>query len=153
MTTPTSPVLLAGESGRLDEDGVPTSYYSTVQFVCQPTVIDDPQGKAVILQTQLGDLQPEGEHATVAVDQEPYGRMLSGIRGVRMAVLRVEARFKYDDHNPIDHRERVIGNLEQRRRGLDVGAARQQRRRLDAVGDWQNSRARPETSRLRFSDS
>lgn len=133
------PSYWRAKAGGPDEDGVPTSYYSTVQFVCQPRVIDDPQGKVEILQTQFGDLQPEGEHATVAVDQEPYGRMLSGIRGVRMAVLRVEAKFKYDDHNPIDHRERVIGNLEQRRRGFDGGAARQQRRRLDAIGDWQNS--------------
>jgi hypothetical protein len=33
--------------------------------------------------------------------------------------------------------ERVIGYLEERGRGLDAGAARQQRRRLAAIGDWQ----------------
>ena len=35
--------------------------------------------------------------------------MLPGIRGVRLSVLRVEAKFKYDDHNPVDwqtHRKR-----------------------------------------------
>jgi transcriptional regulator len=58
-------------------------------------------------------------------------------------VLRVEAKFKYDDHNPIEHRERVIGNLEHRDHGLDPGAATQQRRRLAAVGDWQSHRDRP----------
>ena len=47
--------------------------------------------------------------------QAPYGRMLSGIRGVRLPVLRVDAKFKYDDANPVDHRERVIDHLEQRR--------------------------------------
>ena len=137
------PSYWRAKAGGPEEDGVPTSYYATVQFVGQPTVIDDPQGKVEILQAQLGDLQPEGDHATVAVDQEPYGRMLSGIRGVRMAVVRVDAKFKYDDHNPIDHRERVIDNLEKRSRGVDVGAARQQRRRRAAIGDWQNLRARP----------
>jgi transcriptional regulator len=68
--------------------------------------------------------------------------MLRGIRGVRLAVLRVEAKFKYDDHNPVDHRERVIDNLEQRGRGLDSGAAVQQRRRLAAIGDWNTFRNR-----------
>ena len=135
------PSYWRAKAGGPDEDGVPTSYYATVQFVCRPSVIDDPQGKVDILRAQFDDIQPEGDHATVAVDQEPYGRMLSGIRGVRMTVLRVEAKFKYDDHNPVDHRERVIGNLEQRRQGFDVGAARQQRRRLTAIGEWRNSRS------------
>ena len=61
--------------------------------------------------------------------------MLPGIRGVRLAVLRVEAKFKYDDHNPVEHRERVIGNLGTRARARRRAAA-QQRRRLDAIGDW-----------------
>ncbi len=43
--------------------------------------------------------------------------MLAGIRGVRLEVLRVEAKFKYDNANPIEHRERVIGHLEERSRG------------------------------------
>ena len=68
--------------------------------------------------------------------------MLRGIRGVRLAVLRVEAKFKYDDHNPVEHRERVIDNLEQRDRGLDTGAAAQQRRRLATIGDWNTFRNR-----------
>ena len=66
----------------------------------------------------------------------PYGRMLSGIRGIRLAVLRVDAKFKYDDHNPVEHRERVINNLQERGHGLDAGAAAQQQRRLAAIGDW-----------------
>jgi len=121
---------------------VPTSYYSAVQFVCRPAVVDEPQSKAEILAVQLADFQPEGRHASVAVDAEPYGRMLSGIRGVRLTVARVEAKFKYDDHNPVEHRERVIGHLEQRGHGLDAGAASQQRRRLAAIGDWQAHRDR-----------
>jgi hypothetical protein len=68
--------------------------------------------------------------------ESPYGRMLAGIRRVRLTVLRVDAKLKYDDHNPVDHRQRVIGNLEQRGHGLDAGAAGQQRRRLAVMGDW-----------------
>jgi transcriptional regulator len=66
--------------------------------------------------------------------------MLPGIRGLRLAVLHVSAKFKYDDAKPVEHRQRVIGHLEQRHHGLDAGAAAQQRRRLAAIGDWQTSR-------------
>ena len=137
------PSYWRAKAGGPDEDGVPTSYYTAVQFVSRPTIVDDPEGKVEILQTQLGDLQPEGEHADVGVGIEPYGRMLSGIRGVRLEVLQVDAKFKYDDSNPVDHRERVIGYLGQRGQGLDGGAAKQQRRRLAAIGDWQSHRTRP----------
>lgn len=136
------PSYWRAKAGGPDEDGVPTSYYSAVQFVCRPTIVDDPQGKVDILRAQLGDLQPEGGHAKVAVDHDPYGRMLPGIRGLRLAIIRVEAKFKYDDHNPVEHRERVIARLEQRGVGLDTAAASQQRRRLAAVGDWKTHRSR-----------
>jgi transcriptional regulator len=137
------PSYWRAKAGGPDEDGVPTSYYSAVQFVCRPTVVDDAEGKAEILAEQLADLQPEGRHPTVAVAAAPYGRMLSGIRGVRLAVLRVEAKFKYDDANPVEHRERTIDRLEQRGQGLDARAAAQQRRRLDAIGDRRRHPQRP----------
>lgn len=122
--------------GAAQEHGVPTSYYTSVQFVCRPTVVDDPQAKAELLTAQLADFQPEGHHADVAVDESPYGRELPGIRGVRLRVLRVEAKFKYDDNKPVEHRESINDHLEQRGHGLDAGAAAQQRRRLAAIGDW-----------------
>jgi transcriptional regulator len=129
------PSYWRAKAGGPDEDGVPTSYYTAVQFVCRPTVVDDPQGKVDILTAQFADIQPEGDHATVAVGTAPYGRMLSGIRGIRLEVLRVDAKFKYDDHNPIEHRQRVINHLQERSHGLDTGAAAQQQR-LTAIGDW-----------------
>jgi transcriptional regulator len=136
------PTYWRAKAGGPDEDGVPTSYYSAVQFVARPTMVDDPQDKADILTAQLADMQPEGVHADVRVDTPPYGRMLPGIRGIRLSVLRVDAKFKYDDHNPVEHRERVIDRLHERGHGLDAGAAAQQRRRLDAMGDWQTHRKR-----------
>ncbi len=137
------PTYWRAEAGGPDEDGVPTSYYATVQFICRPTVVDDPEGKVEILTTQQGDFQPEGGYAAVAVGEAPYGRMLSGIRGLRLAVLRVDAKFKYDDHNPVEHRQRVTGNLEARHRRVDSRAAAQQRRRLAAIGDWNTFRDTP----------
>jgi transcriptional regulator len=134
------PTQWRAKAGGPDEDGVPTSYYTALQFVCRPTVVDDPQGKVDILAAQLGDMQPEAGYATLAVDDGPYARMLPGIRGLRLAVVRTEAKFTYDDHNPVEHRQRVIANLEDRNHGLDTGAAAQQRRRLEAIGDWKTFR-------------
>jgi transcriptional regulator len=130
------PSYWRAKAGGPDEDGVPTSYYASVQFVCRPLIVDDAPGKVAILDAQLDAFQPEGGHAVVDVDAPPYGRMLPGIRGIRLEVLRVDAKFKYDDANPVEHRERVIGDLERRGRPLDGAAAAQQRRRLDAIGDW-----------------
>ncbi|MDA8282990.1 MAG: FMN-binding negative transcriptional regulator [Actinomycetota bacterium] len=130
------PSYWRAKAGGPDEDGVPTSYYSAVQFTCRPRIVDDPAGKVEILAAQLAEFQPEGGHAPLAVDTPPYGRMLTAIRGAHLEVLSVGAKFKYDDANPVDHRERVITNLQQRDRGLDAAAAAQQRRRLATIGDW-----------------
>src|SRR4051794_35504712 len=134
------PSYWRAKAGGPDEDGVPTSYYSAVQFVCRPTVVDDADGKAQILLAQFADLQPEGGHAAGAADDDPYGRMLPGIRGLRMDILGVEAKFKYDDHNPVEHRERVIGYLHERGTGLDTATAGHQRLRLNTIGDWKTHR-------------
>lgn len=131
------PSYWRAEEGERPEVGVPTSYYSAVQFLCRPAVVDDPEEKAAILRAQLADFQPEGGHAALSVDSAPYGRMLSGIRGLRLEVLRVDAKFKYDDHKPVEHRQSVSDHLEERNRGLDHNAARQQRRRIGEVGQWQ----------------
>lgn len=118
------------------DEGVPTSYYAAVQFECRPTIVDDPDAKSELLVAQLGDFQPEGQHAPVGPAEVPYGRMLSGIRGLRLEIVGVEAKFKYDDHKPLEQRARVNEALEGRGRGLDAATAAQQRRRASALGEW-----------------
>jgi transcriptional regulator len=117
-------------------DGVPTSYYTAVQFTCRAHIVDDPEAKAELLRRQLAHFQPDGDHAPVTVDQPPYGRMLPGIRGLRLEVTDVRAKFKYDDHKPVEHRTAVADHLTARDRALDVPAAQQQRRRVDRIGTW-----------------
>ncbi|MFF7237087.1 FMN-binding negative transcriptional regulator [Streptomyces collinus] len=117
-------------------DGVPTSYYAAVQFTCRADVVDEPEAKAELLRRQLAHFQPDGDHAAVAVDRPPYGRMLSGIRGLRLEVTGVRAKFKYDDHKPVEHRTAVTERIVARGEGLDVPTAHQQRRRLDRMGPW-----------------
>ncbi|ACV05359.1 FMN-binding negative transcriptional regulator [Kytococcus sedentarius] len=116
-------------------EGVPTSYYASVQFRCGVQVVDDPAGIAEVLTWQFADLQPDGGHAEVSPTDGPYARMLPAIRALRLPVREVVASFKYDDEKPTEHRERVAAHLEERGRGSDAGAAAQQRRRLREVGE------------------
>ncbi len=111
-------------------DGVPTSYYAAVQLRCHAEIVDNPVDKAELLRRQLRDLQPEGEHAPVAVGEAPYGRLLPGIRGLRLHILDVVAKFKFDDHKSAEHRLAVAERLQQRGQGHDDGARAQQLRRL-----------------------
>lgn len=94
------PTTWRAKAGDPDEDGVPTSYYAAVQLTCEAEIIDEPEAKAELLRRQLAHFQPAGDHAQVAVDRPPYGRMLAGIRGLRLHVQTVTAEFKYDDYNP-----------------------------------------------------
>jgi transcriptional regulator len=130
------PSTWRAKAGGPDEDGVPTSYYATVQFTCDATIIRDPEEKAELLRTQLRHLQPDGDHAAVSVDAPPYGRMLPGILGLRLHVVEVVAKFKYDDHNPVEHRRSVTARLGERGQLHDPGAAAQQARRLEERGVW-----------------
>ena len=62
-----------------DEDprfGIPTTYYAAVQLIGPATVIDG-DGVAAVLRTQLGVLQPDGDH----VDPSEHGSKLRTIRG------------------------------------------------------------------------
>jgi transcriptional regulator len=62
--------------------------------------------------------------------------MLPGIRGLTLEVTEVRAKFKYDDHKPVEHRATVADRLTDRKQALDEPTARQQRRRLDRIGPW-----------------
>ena len=133
------PTTWRARAGGPDENGVPTSYYAAVQFLCTAQLIDDPDQKAELLRRQLAYFQPAGDHAQVGATIAPYGRMLPGIRGLRLTIESVRAKFKYDDHNPEEHRARTAERLEGRHRGRDVAAATQQRRRLNRIRTWKSS--------------
>jgi transcriptional regulator len=111
-------------------DGVPTSYYASVQLTCLAQVVDDEEGKAEILRRQLAHHQPGGGYGVVATDEGPYRKMLSAIRGLRLEVVEVRAKFKYDDHRPAEFRRNVAARLGERDRPADAGARAQQLRRL-----------------------
>ncbi|MDT4891266.1 MAG: transcriptional regulator [Pseudonocardiales bacterium] len=105
-----------------DEDprlGVPTTYYAAVQLVCTAEVVDDAAGKAEILRVQLGVTEPGGG----AADPAEHGRRLDGIRGLRLAVRDVRAKFKYGGNVDDEHRAAVV-DLLRKRGGPGDSAAR-----------------------------
>ncbi|HEV8228488.1 MAG TPA: FMN-binding negative transcriptional regulator [Candidatus Limnocylindria bacterium] len=114
-----------------DEYGVPTSYYAAVQLACDAEVLDDPAAIAAILEKQLGHFQPEGMHAPVEPGDNPYGKRLASIRGIRLRVTDVRAKFKFGANRTEQHRRIVAANLGERGQPLDLEARDQVLRRLD----------------------
>ncbi|MGW4379515.1 FMN-binding negative transcriptional regulator [Kitasatospora sp. NPDC004531] len=92
----------------------PTSYYASVQFACTAEVVDDPAGKAEILNRQLAHFQPENAEDRVTVGAAPYGGVLTGLRGLRLTVRRVRAKFKYDDKKPVEMQGDIAERLAER---------------------------------------
>jgi transcriptional regulator len=114
-----------------DEYGVPTSYYAAVQLACDAEIVDDPAGIAAILERQLAHFQPEGKHAPVEPGENPYGKLLGSIRGIRLSVTDVRAKFKFGANRTVEHRRVVGAKLAERGRPLDLEARANLMRRTD----------------------
>ncbi len=114
-----------------DEYGVPTSYYAAVQLSCDAEVLDDPADVAAILERQLAHFQPEGKHAPVEPGDNRYGNLLGSIRGIRLAVTDVRAKFKFGANRTVEHRKAVAAKLAERGRPLDVEARENVMRRIE----------------------
>jgi transcriptional regulator len=110
-----------------DEDpalGVPTTYYAAVQLIATATVIDDEEGKLAILRAQLGATEPGS-----GLDPALNRRRLPGIRGLRLAVREVRAKFKYGGNADDAHRAVVAASLAERRAPGDAAALAHMNRR------------------------
>ncbi|WP_329561713.1 FMN-binding negative transcriptional regulator [Kitasatospora sp. NBC_01266] len=108
---------------------VPTSHYASVQFDCLAQAVDSAAGKAEILNRQLAHFQPQTPEARVVPGSEPFGPHLSGIRGLRLTVRQVRAKFKYDDKLPVDQQAALAERLADRAGPGDAGARAQLLRR------------------------
>ncbi|MGA5128048.1 FMN-binding negative transcriptional regulator [Streptomyces pseudogriseolus] len=110
------------EPGTPPAHGVPTSLYAAVQLRCRAHVVDDPAEKAALLNRQVGHFQPEGGSASAAVGEAPYGRLLPGIRGLRLEVTEVRAKFKYAGKRSQEVRDRMAEGLAGRGQARDAEA-------------------------------
>jgi transcriptional regulator len=111
--------------------GIPTTYYAAAQLTCEATVIDDNEGKLAILRRQLGAVEPDLPHA----DPSVHVRSLPGIRGLRLEVREVKAKFKYGGNVDLAHRSAVAQRLAERGKPGDEAARRQLLRRNAAMDD------------------
>jgi transcriptional regulator len=105
--------------------GIPTTYYAAVQVAGPVTVVDEPDGIAGILRTQLSDLQPSVD----VMDPAEHEARLRAIRGLRVEIETVQAKFKYGGNVDVEHRLAVADRLEGRGGPGDLAAARHTRRR------------------------
>jgi transcriptional regulator len=105
--------------------GVPTSYYAAVLLECDVRLIDDPAGKAEVLNRQLDHFEPGLRLPVEATD-----RLLPGIRGIELTITDVTAKFKYGGNKTEEHRERIAERLVQRDAPFDRAAARHVGERL-----------------------
>lgn len=119
----------AGEEGPV-EWGVPTSYYAAVQLTCESRIVDDPAELAQLLTDLLDHFQPEGRHAPVIPGDNPYARQFGAIRGLRLTIREVLAKFKFGGNRPASHRLAVAAELATRNGPRDAEARAQLLRRL-----------------------
>ncbi|GAA1947599.1 FMN-binding negative transcriptional regulator [Streptomyces durmitorensis] len=116
-------------AGTPAEHGVPTSLYAAVQLRCTARVVDSPREKAELLNRQVAHFQPEGGTAPAEVGEDPFGRLLSGIRVLCLEVTGVQAKFKYAGDKPQDVQDRIASGLAERGGPRDAAAQAQQLRR------------------------
>jgi transcriptional regulator len=105
--------------------GIPTTYYAAVQLVGRAEIVDDAADKAEILRAQLSVTEP----GSGAIDPAAHGRRLAGIRGIRVRVTDVAAKFKYGGNVDEAHRAEVARRLVARGGPGDAAALAHLRRR------------------------
>lgn len=94
--------------GTPPEWGIPTSHYATAQLDCTATITDDPVEIRSHLHAQLATMQPDEAHGDPRDDAAPYTTELRQIRGLRLTVDAVRAKFKFDGAEPDAVRRQVI---------------------------------------------
>jgi len=105
-----------------DEDpslGVPTTYYGAVQLTGNVAVTDDVAEIAAILRLQLGDLEPDGGLQDPSVHEKKF----KAIRGLRLSIDDVRAKFKYGGNADAEHRAAAAERLRERGGPGDAAAA------------------------------
>jgi transcriptional regulator len=125
------PAAVNADAGDDPTLGVPTSYYAAVQAEVDVEIIDDPAAKAAILARQLSHFEPQDSlRVTPGVDVESDRRLMPGIRGLRLTITGVNAKFKYGGNKTQEHRAEIAGALLTRNGPMDAAARRRVMSRL-----------------------
>ncbi|MEE9415353.1 MAG: FMN-binding negative transcriptional regulator [Acidimicrobiales bacterium] len=98
--------------------GVPTTYYAAVQIEGTAEVVDEPDQIAEILRLQIGEFEPNSDIA----DPAQHTGKLRAIRGLRITIDEVRAKFKYGGNVDSDHRAAIAARLAERSNPGDASA-------------------------------
>jgi transcriptional regulator len=117
------PAAVNADAGDDPALGVPTSYYAAVQAEVDVEILDDPVAKAAILARQLRHFEPEDStRVTPSIDVESDVRQMPGIRGLRLTITGVNAKFKFGGNKTREHRAEIGAALQTRNGPMDAAA-------------------------------
>lgn len=101
-------------------ENVPTWNYAVVHFSGSPEILNQ-AGTLRVVKQLVSRFEPDGG----ATSAEKVEKLLGGIVGFRMPILRVEAKFKMSQNKPEAERAALIGGLRSRGQAAE-----------SAVADW-----------------
>jgi len=102
---------------------VPTSYYAAVQVAVDAQIVDHPVAKAAILTRALSHFEPaDSPRVTPGPEVESERRLMEGIRGLRLTITSVDAKFKYGGNKTVEHRAEIAAALQTRNGPMDAAA-------------------------------
>jgi transcriptional regulator len=128
------PAAINADEGDDPALGVPTSYYAAVQAEVDAEIVDDPIDKAAILARQLSHFEPEdSSRVTPSVDVDSDRRLMPGIRGLRLTITGVRAKFKFGGNKTLEHRAQIAAALQTRDGPMDATARRRLLSRLPRI--------------------
>jgi transcriptional regulator len=110
-----------------DEDpewGIPTTYYAAVQVTGECRIQTDADAVASVLTTQLAEIDPDGEYVAPSL----HAARLRQIRGIRLTIEDMRAKYKYGGNVDQSHRDAVAQRLIARDGPGDRAALEQLRR-------------------------
>jgi transcriptional regulator len=93
--------------GEDPREGIPTTYYGAVQVSGSCVVDDRPDAIAELLRRQVAAIDPDGDY----IDPLEHGAKLKSIRGIRLSIDEVRAKFKYGGNVDQAHRDEVRDRL------------------------------------------
>jgi transcriptional regulator len=111
------------DEGVPPEHGVPTSYFTGVQFQCRAEIVDSVEGKFEILTRQLARMEPPTSDREAPTERiETDRRLMPGIRGLRLSIESVRAKMKYGGNKPLDKQREIAEHLRSRKGPFDAEA-------------------------------
>jgi transcriptional regulator len=117
------PAAVNADAGEDPTLGVPTSYYAAVQAEVDVEIVDDPLAKAAILARQLRHFEPaDSTRITPSVDVGSDLRQMPGIRGLRLTVTGINAKFKFGGNKTREHRAEIAVAFQTRNGPMDAAA-------------------------------